>query len=69
MFQEFFDRWIDAGTPVSDFVKKSVLDSVKPARAAGRGGYRSCDGYAMALVVDQSVVKVCINILFSSIII
>jgi len=54
---DFFDLWINAGTPVSDFVRRSVLESAKPARAAGRGGYRSCDGYAMAMVIDRSVVQ------------
>ncbi|XP_005094986.1 uncharacterized protein C1683.06c [Aplysia californica] len=54
---DFFDMWINAGTQVSDFVKRSVLESAKPARAAGREGYRSCDGYAMALVIERSVVQ------------
>ncbi|CAG5124035.1 unnamed protein product [Candidula unifasciata] len=53
---DFFDLWINAGTHVSDFVKRSVLESAKPARVGGRQGYRSCDGYCMALVIDRSVV-------------
>ena len=55
--QEFFDLWTSAGTQVSEFVKRSVLESCKPSRAAGREGYRSCDGYAMALVIERSVVQ------------
>ncbi|BFZ04355.1 hypothetical protein BsWGS_07394 [Bradybaena similaris] len=53
---DFFDLWTNAGTHVSDFVKRSVLESAKPARVGGREGYRSCDGYCMALVIDRSVV-------------
>ena len=48
--------WTNAGTPASEFLRRSVLESAKPARAAGREGYRSCDGYCMALVLDRSVV-------------
>lgn len=33
------------------------MESAKPARVAGRSGYRSCDGYAMCIVIDRSVVK------------
>lgn len=56
LLQDFFDLWTNAGTHVSDFVKRSVLESAKPARVGGREGYRSCDGYCMALVIDRSVV-------------
>ena len=56
LLQDFFDMWIGAGTPASEFIRRSVLESAKPARAAGRAGYRSCDGYCMALVLDRSVV-------------
>lgn len=55
--QDFFDLWTNSDSPVSEFVKRSVLESAKPARAAGREGYRSCDGYCMSLVVDRSVVQ------------
>ncbi|XP_059149062.1 nucleoside hydrolase-like [Physella acuta] len=54
---DFFDLWTNSDSPVSEFVKRSVLESAKPARAAGREGYRSCDGYCMSLVVDRSVVQ------------
>lgn len=54
--QDFFDIWTNSGSKVSNFVRRSVLESAKPARAAGRDGYRSCDGYCMALVIDRSVV-------------
>ena len=57
--QDFFDLWTNAGTSVSDFVRRSVLEAAKPGRTAGRDGYRSCDGYAMSLVIDRSVVQVC----------
>ncbi|KAI8782544.1 pyrimidine-specific ribonucleoside hydrolase RihA isoform X2 [Biomphalaria glabrata] len=53
---DFFDIWTNSGSKVSNFVRRSVLESAKPARAAGRDGYRSCDGYCMALVIDRSVV-------------
>ncbi|GFO19906.1 pyrimidine-specific ribonucleoside hydrolase rihb [Plakobranchus ocellatus] len=53
---DFFDIWTNAGTPASEFIRRSVLESAKPARVAGREGYRSCDGYCMALVLDRSVV-------------
>ncbi|KAH9525618.1 hypothetical protein Btru_001869 [Bulinus truncatus] len=53
---DFFDVWTNSGSKVSNFVRRSVLESAKPARAAGRDGYRSCDGYCMSLVIDRSVV-------------
>lgn len=53
---DFFDMWTNAGSNVSNFVRRSVLESAKPGRAAGREGYRSCDGYCMSLVIDRSVV-------------
>ena len=53
---DFYDLWTNGKTKVSEFVKRSTSDSIK-ARASGRQGYKSCDGYAMASVIDRSVVK------------
>ncbi|KAL8566413.1 hypothetical protein ACOMHN_011991 [Nucella lapillus] len=54
--REFMEEWTQKGTPKSDFLRDSLEFDVATAKNSGsRKGYRTCDGFAMATVLDGGV--------------
>ena len=50
------EEWTGGATPKSKFLRDSLEFDVPAAKESGRKGYRTCDGYAMATVIDPSIV-------------
>ncbi|KAK7469724.1 hypothetical protein BaRGS_00036255 [Batillaria attramentaria] len=56
LLQDFMEKWTGKDNDKSRFLRDSLCFSIADAKTSPRRGYRTCDGYAMAAVLDKGVV-------------
>ncbi|PVD31179.1 hypothetical protein C0Q70_06591 [Pomacea canaliculata] len=54
---EFVEEWTGADNEISRFLQDSMETPIQTAKSESTIGFKSCDGYALAVFLDDSVVK------------
>ncbi|XP_025090794.1 probable uridine nucleosidase 2 isoform X3 [Pomacea canaliculata] len=55
--REFVEEWTGADNEISRFLQDSMETPIQTAKSESTIGFKSCDGYALAVFLDDSVVK------------